>query len=164
MTGKDLKRRGELERRGDRETRGRGETSPLHPVPISPRLWISRGFTLLELMIVISIIIILAAITLPQFQKTILHARESVLRDDLQQMRKLIDQFAADKGRLPESLDELSSEGYMREVPIDPFTGQRDWTPIRGEDPNSTEGHEGLVDVKSASQETSSEGTPYSEW
>jgi general secretion pathway protein G len=115
-------------------------------------------------MIVISIIIILAAITLPQFQKTILQARESVLREDLLQMRKLIDQFAADKGRLPESLEELATEGYMREVPVDPFTGQKDWTPIRGEDPNSTEGGEGLIDVKSASQETSSEGTPYSEW
>lgn len=123
-----------------------------------------RGFTLLELMIVISIIIILAAVTLPQFQRTIRHTRESVLRDNLHQMRKLIDQFGADKGRLPQSLDELASEGYMREIPVDPITGQKDWTPIMGEDPNSSEGEQGLIDVKSSAEGTSTEGTPYSEW
>ena len=125
---------------------------------------IQKGFTLLELMIVISIIIILAAVTLPQFQKTILHTRESVLRNDLHQMRILIDQFAADKARLPQSLDELMSEGYMRQVPIDPITGQNDWTPIIGEDPNSSEGEQGLIDVKSSAEGVSTEGTPYSEW
>ena len=122
------------------------------------------GFTLLELMIVISIIIILASITLPQYMKTIMHTREVVLRDDLRKMRSLIDQFAADKGRLPQSLDELASEGYMREVPIDPFTGQKDWAITTGEDPNSSEGEQGMTDVHSASAEVSTEGTPYSEW
>lgn len=122
------------------------------------------GFTLLELMIVISIIIILASITLPQYMKTIMHTREVVLRDDLRKMRSLIDQFAADKGRLPQSLDELASEGYMREVPIDPFTGQKDWAITTGEDPNSSEGEQGMTDVHSSSAEVSTEGTPYSEW
>jgi general secretion pathway protein G len=122
------------------------------------------GFTLLELMIVISIIIILASITLPQYQKTIMHTRETVLRDDLRKMRSLIDQFAADKGRLPQSLDELASSGYMREVPIDPFTGQKDWAITNGEDPNSSEGGQGMIDVHSASADISTEGTAYSEW
>src|SRR5438309_11315759 len=85
------------------------------------------GFTLLELMIVISIIIILAAVALPQYQKTIMHARETVLRDDLFRIRSLIDQYAADKGKLPQSLDDLVSSGYMREVPTDPITEQKDW-------------------------------------
>ena len=122
------------------------------------------GFTLLELMIVISIIIILASITLPQYMRTIMHTREVVLRDDLRKMRSLIDQFAADKGRLPQSLDDLVSEGYMREVPIDPFTGQKDWAPTMGEDPNSSEGEQGLTDIHSAAADVSTEGTPYSEW
>ncbi|PWT88404.1 MAG: general secretion pathway protein GspG [Blastocatellia bacterium] len=123
-----------------------------------------KAFTLLELMIVISIIIILAAITLPQYQKTVMQTREAVLRDDLHKMRELIDQFAADKGRLPQSLDEIVTEGYMREVPVDPFTGQKDWAITTGEDPNSSEGAQGVTDVHSNSSEVSSEGTAYSEW
>ena len=115
-------------------------------------------------MIVISVIIILAAITLPQYQKTIMHTRESVLRDDLFKLRSLIDQFGADKGRLPQSLEELPTEGYIREIPIDPFTGEKDWAVTTGEDPNSMDGQQGITDVHSNSAEVSSEGTPYSQW
>ena len=134
------------------------------PTAHCPRPTGSPGFTLLELMIVISIIIILAAIALPQYQRTILHTREAVLRDNLFKMRTLLDQYAADKQSLPQSLEDLVTAGYMRSLPDDPMTGQKDWTVVTGDDPNSTTGQQGVIDVRSASPDISSEGTPYTEW
>jgi general secretion pathway protein G len=125
----------------------------------------SRGFTLLELMIVISILVILAMIAMATYQKTVLAAKEATLREDLFQMRKMIDQYYADKAKLPQSLDDLVTAGYIKEIPIDPMTDQRDWTPEFGEDPGSTDGAQGVINVRSASNDLDSEGTRrYSEW
>ena len=124
----------------------------------------ARGFTLLELMIVISILVILALIAMAQYNKTVLAAKESALREDLYTMRKMIDQYAADKAKLPQSLDDLKGAGYIHEVPIDPFTEQADWRTDPGEDPGSTSGESGIVNVHSNADGTGSNGVPYSEW
>jgi general secretion pathway protein G len=153
---------------GNRISDFRFRNADLKVKPFNPRSTFSnlqsKGFTLLELMIVITIIIILAAIVLPQYQKTITAAREAVLRDDLYKIRALLDQYGADKGKLPQSLDDLVSSGYMREKPVDPFTDQADWATETGDDPNSNSGEQGIVNVRSASTEVGSDGRPYSEW
>ena len=109
-----------------------------------------RGFTLIELVMVMSIIVILAAIGVVSYQKLNQKAKETVLEQDLKDFRKLIDQYAADKDRLPRTLEDLVEAQYMREVPIDPITGKKDWNEIMGEDTVSLAGGQGLVDVKSS--------------
>ena len=149
-------------RRGEGVTRRVGLFSP------SPRLLVSSsrqgGFTLLELMIVISILVILALIAMAQYNRTVLAAKEATLREDLFTMRKMIDQYAADKGKLPGSLQDLKSAGYIHDIPLDPFTERADWREEPGEDPGSTSGESGMVNVFSTAEGTGSDGTPYSEW
>ena len=124
-----------------------------------------RGFTLLELMIVISILVILALIAMGQYNRTVLAAKEATLREDLYTMRKMIDQYAADKGKLPQTLDDLRGAGYIHEIPIDPMTDAADWQVEFGEDPGSTGGEQGVTNVRSASGEVASDGaTRYNEW
>ena len=115
-------------------------------------------------MIVISILVILALIAMSQYNRTVLAAKEATLRDDLYTLRKMIDQYAADKGKLPQSLSDLQSAGYIHEIPIDPLTERADWYEEPGEDPGSTSGETGIVNVRSVAEGTGSDGRPYSEW
>ncbi len=124
----------------------------------------SRGFSLLELMISMFIIIILISVALPTYQRAVQTARENVLAENLWQMRRSIDQYAADKGKLPQSIDDLVSEKYLREKPTDPITDKSDWTAISGEDTNSPDGGQGLKDVKSSAEGEDSTGKSYKEY
>ena len=122
------------------------------------------GFTLLELVMVMTIIVVLAAIGVTAYQSIQTKARETILKEDLRTMRKMIDQYAADKEKLPQSLDDLVSAQYMREVPTDPLTGQKDWVVDMGEDTVSRDGGQGVVDVHSAAAGEGTDGTPYQEY
>jgi general secretion pathway protein G len=128
------------------------------------------GFTLIELIVVISIIGILAAVALPAMKQAPKRAREAALKENLFTIRSCIDQFYADFQKYPGSLDELVSKGYLRKVPIDPVTGQADWVTEEAEMPEDDFGEfsdfaePGIVDVRSASSDSSIDGTPYSEW
>ncbi len=125
-----------------------------------------RGFTLVEMLIVIAIMTILMAMSVPRYQAAVLHAKESVLRDDLFQLRSLIDQYTLDKQRAPQSLDDLVSAGYLRSLPKDPMTDSTSsWHTDSDESLQSLDQQEpGIVDVHSGSDAVSSDGTPYSNW
>jgi general secretion pathway protein G len=124
-----------------------------------------EGFTLLELITVVAIISILVGIALPNYKTAILQSREAVLKEDLFRFRDVIDQYYADKGKYPGSLDALVDEGYLRKVPTDPMTGAADWEVVPSEaDPDNPSDIPGVYDVKSASASTSQSGTPYNEW
>ncbi len=118
-----------------------------------------KGFTLVELMIVVSIVGILATIATPSYQSSLIRAKETVLRQDLFTLRELLDHHRADQGKYPPSLDGLVSAGYLRAIPNDPFTNSsRSWQEMI----EPTEG--GIFDVYSGSDLVGTNGTPYNKW
>jgi general secretion pathway protein G len=124
------------------------------------------GFTLIELMIVMAIIAVLMSVALPIYSRSIVRAKESVLKSNLFTMRTVIDEYTYDKQKAPQTLNDLVSDGYLRQVPVDPMTGTADSWKIIMEDASNTvnQSEPGIFDVRSGSDKTSLEGTPYSEW
>lgn len=125
------------------------------------------GFTLLELMIVMMIIGILAAIAIPAFVANVKHAREAALLEDLQTMRSAIDQYTMDKQKAPQDLGDLVSSGYLKELPKDPMTQRTDtWVTGQSNDYTSIDETQsgGINEVHSGSQQTATDGTNYATW
>jgi general secretion pathway protein G len=141
----------------------------VQPIPNGEKLSARRrraGYTLIEIMIVMAIISILVSIAVPIYQKSLIRAKEAVLKNNLFSMRTVIDEYTYDKQKAPQSLNDLVNEGYLRTVPVDPMTGNADSWRVVMEDAltsvNQTE--PGIFDVRSGSDAKSLEGTQYSEW
>jgi len=124
------------------------------------------GFTLIELMIVMAIIAVLMSVALPIYNRSIIRSKESVLKNNLFTLRTVIDEYTYDKQKAPQTLQDLVSDGYLRQVPIDPMTGTADSWKLIMEDSSNTvnQTQPGVFDVRSGADGVSLEGTPYSEW
>ncbi len=124
------------------------------------------GFTLIELLVVLSLIVILSTIGMSQYRTAITHSQEAVLKEDLFRIKDAIDQYYADKGQYPGTLDALVSDGYLRTVPVDPFTKSADsWQTVPSEpDPNNPTAAPGIYSVRSGSDRTAIDGTKYADW
>ena len=126
----------------------------------------SRGFTLIELTVVLSIMVILAAVALSQYKNSVTFSKEAVLHQDLFRMRDAIDQYYADKGQYPSTLEALVSDGYLRKLPEDPFTkSTSSWQTVAAEpDPSNPTAQAGMSDVKSGSDLVALDGSKYADW
>ena len=126
------------------------------------------GFTLVELLVVMAILGILVAIAVPQLQKAPISAKEATLREDLFTFRSCLDQYYADKGHYPDTLQTLVTDKYIRKIPIDPFTKSADTWQVTMEEPDSSETASaeppGIIDVKSGAKQASLDGSPYNTW
>ncbi len=124
-----------------------------------------RGFTFVEMMVVITIILILITVALPVYQKSIIRARESVLRSNLFTLRTVIDNYTYDKEKAPQSLQELVSDGYLIKVPLDPISNTDQWKTVMEDATQAVNQTEpGIFDIHSTSDKISLDGTPYSSW
>ncbi|HMK29814.1 MAG TPA: type II secretion system protein [Terriglobales bacterium] len=125
-----------------------------------------RGFTLIELMVVVSIILILISVAVPIYNQSIVRAREAVLKQNLFTLRSCIDQYSLDKQKAPQSLEDLVQAGYLKEIPIDPFTAARDSWQVDQEDVllSVDQSQPGITDVHSGSSAIGMDGTAYNTW
>ncbi len=125
-----------------------------------------RGFTLIELMVVISLIVILASMGLVGYHNSVVRAREATLHEDLTRLRSALDQYYADKGAWPPDLASLVTDGYIRELPKDPFTGTAEsWVPVQADlDPSNPTADPGVMNVKSGTDQTALDGSKYADW
>ncbi len=126
----------------------------------------ARGFTMVELVVVVSLIIVLASIGMAQYRSVVVRAQEAVLKEDLYRMRDALDQYHADKQEYATSLEDLVTEGYLRAIPKDPFTNSADtWQPVLSEpDESDPTAASGIFDVKSGSDRTAIDGSKYADW
>jgi general secretion pathway protein G len=126
----------------------------------------TAGFTLIELIVVTALIIVLSTVAMVSYQNSVTRAREAVLKEDLFRLRDAIDQYYADKNKWPQSLQDLVSDGYVREIPKDPMTDSADsWQTVPAEaDPANPSAEPGVFDVKSGSERMALDGTPYTDW
>jgi general secretion pathway protein G len=124
------------------------------------------GFTMIELLVVLALIVVLASMGMTQYRSSVVHAKEAVLKEDLFKMRDAIDQYYADKGQWPSTIDALVSEGYLRKLPEDPFTkSPSTWQSVPAEpDPANPTAEPGVYDVKSGSELSALDGTKYADW
>jgi general secretion pathway protein G len=135
---------------GNRHTGGRG---------------LSRGYTLLELIIVMAVISVLISMAVPLYQKSIMRTKETLLKNNLFTIRTQIDEYTLDKQKAPQTLQDLVNDGYLRAVPIDPITGTDRWRIIMEDALTMVDQTQpGIFDIRSSSDLKSLEGTPYSEW
>jgi general secretion pathway protein G len=165
-----MRRRGQISATGKQRSRISARISTriaarLSSVTIPKKSRLARGFTLLELMIVISIIMILMAVAVPMYNQAIVQARESVLRSNLNTLRSVIQQYTLDKQKAPQGLDDLVQAGYLRQVPVDPMTRETNWEVVQEDVLLAVDQQDpGITDVHSASNATASDGTAYSTW
>ena len=126
----------------------------------------AAGFTLIELIVVTALIIVLSTVAMVSYQNSVTRAREAVLKEDLFRLRDAIDQYYADKNKWPQTLQDLVSDGYVREIPEDPMTNSAEtWQTVPAEpDPSNTSTEPGIFDIKSGSDRMALDGTPYVEW
>jgi general secretion pathway protein G len=126
----------------------------------------SQGFTLIEMLVVMALIVVLASVGMIAYKSSVQRGREAVLKEDLYRLRDAIDQYHADKGKYPTDLNELVATSYIRRIPVDPITGSAEtWQPVQAEaDPSNPTAEPGINDVKSGSEAAATDGTKYAEW